>query len=297
MLVVACPGQGSQSEGFLSSWISEVPGFRAELERLSGFCELDLIELGTSAAEEVIKDTSNAQPLIVAAAIASYRTLFEAADVSGVVGHSVGEFAAAAISGVLSDESAMRLVKIRADAMAEAAGLEPTSMAAVLGGEIELIASHLDSLGISIANYNGAGQVVAAGGKDAISELVGNPPEKTRVIELKVAGAFHTGYMESARLRLREAADQVESSDPKLALWSNFDGAFVTSGAAFLDSLVNQVSRPVRWDLCMESLAKIAPAFVELPPAGALTGLVKRGIPGSNPIALKAPSDFEKVSA
>ena len=152
MLVVACPGQGSQSEGFLSSWISEVPGFRAELERLSGFCELDLIELGTSAAEEVIKDTSNAQPLIVAAAIASYRTLFEAVDVSGVVGHSVGEFAAAAISGVLSDESAMRLVKIRADAMAEAAGLQQWDVIISIDGKTIQNSKQLCST-LIITNY------------------------------------------------------------------------------------------------------------------------------------------------
>ena len=302
MRILGCPGQGSQSKGFLEAFIDNTPGFMEELERLSSFCNRDLVALGSIAEEEVIKDTANAQPLIVAASIATYRTLLSQIEFDAVVGHSVGEFAAAAIAGVLSDEDAMRLVAVRADAMAKAAKLEETSMAAILGGEIGEIEAKLATLNLSAANYNGAGQLVAAGLKSDIAELVASPPEKSRVIELKVAGAFHTSFMLSAVEELALAASSVEAKNPKLRLWSNFDGEECLQGQDFLDSLVKQVARPVRWDKCMESMSMHAAEhgsleFVELPPAGALAGLVKRGIQGSKTLAFKDPSDLEKIGA
>lgn len=297
MQILACPGQGSQTEGFLVPWLDEVPGFKEQLRLLSEYADMDLLHLGTSASEEQIKDTSNAQPLIVAASIAAFRSNEQRFSPDGVLGHSVGEFAAAAISGVISDQDAMQLVKIRATAMASAAEETATSMAAILGGDIEQITSHLSGLELVIANHNGAGQVVAAGAKEKILELVADPPEKTRAIELKVAGAFHTSFMASAQQELAKHASNVTAQDPKIRLWSNKDGLEVSSGQAYLDSLVTQVSNPVRWDLCMESLVGQELVFIELPPAGALAGLAKRGIPGCKAIALKTPSDFEKVSA
>lgn len=297
MRILLCPGQGSQSQGFLIDWIEHVPGFQAKLIELSAACGKDLVRLGTEAEEEEIKDTANAQPLIVGASIAAARTAVHLAEFDGVVGHSVGEFAAAAIAGVLSDEDAMKLVSVRATAMANAASKVDTSMAAVLGGDAELVVSHCESMGLSIANYNGAGQLVAAGDKLAISELVANPPEKTRVIELKVAGAFHTEYMRNAVEILNDAAANVVTHDPIKRLWSNVDGSEVANGEAFLESLVSQVSNPVRWDKCMDAIDPLGAVVVELPPAGALAGLAKRGMPNSSAIALKTSSDVEKIGA
>lgn len=297
MRILMCPGQGSQSEGFLNEWFENVPGFKdriAELGRASG---KDLVRLGTTAPEEEIKATENAQPLIVAAAIAAGRTALNLTDFDGVVGHSVGEFAAAALAGVISDEDAMKLVAVRANAMAEAAKLENTSMAAVLGGEQDVVLQCLAALGLSAANYNGAGQIVAAGSKEAITQLVAAPPEKARVIELKVAGAFHTNFMQPAVGKLSDAATTVETKAPALKLWSNVDGKLVESGEEFLKSLVSQVSNPVRWDLCMKSMDELSATVVELPPAGALAGLAKRGMPNSTAVALKNPSDLEKIGA
>lgn len=293
MKVLACPGQGSQSEGFLISWIEQVEGFKSKLNEFSEYCSLDLVELGTVASEEKIKDTAIAQPLIVAASIAAYETALKDLEFDGVVGHSVGEFAAAAISGVISSESALRLVTIRGKAMASAAELEATSMAAILGGQVSEIEVAVQNAGLVIANYNGS-QFVAAGPKTAIAELVANPPQGSRVIELKVAGAFHTSYMQPAVGKLAEAANSVATNDPQMRLWSNVDGSEVTSGKHFLDSLVSQVANPVRWDRCMESLVGVS-KFIELPPAGALAGLAKRGIAGVEAIALKSPSDLEKI--
>jgi len=297
MRVLMCPGQGSQSEGFLTEWFASVPGFQQKIIELGVAAGKDLVRLGTVASEDEIKATENAPPLIVAASIAAARTGIILADFDGVVGHSVGEFAAAAIAGVLSDEDAIKIVAVRANAMAEAAKLEVTSMAAVLGGEQEQVLASLAELGLSAANYNGAGQIVAAGSKAAIEQLVATPPEKARVIELKVAGAFHTHFMQPALEKLSEAAETISASNPQMKLWSNVDGGIVTSGEQFLASLVSQVSNPVRWDLCMASIDQLSATVIELPPAGALAGLAKRGMPNSTAVALKNPADLEKIGA
>lgn len=295
MRFLACPGQGSQSQGFLIPWIEQVPGFEQLLSELSAPAKKDLIWLGTEADEETIKDTANSQPLIVAASIATYRTAFSSIQIDGVVGHSVGEFAAAAIAGVLSDEQAMALVSIRANAMAAASKEVATSMAAVLGGVESEVLSSIDRFGLSAANFNGAGQIVAAGAKAAIQELVQNPPEKSRVIELKVAGAFHTSFMATAELELGNAAAEITPQDPSIKLLSNQQGQFVTSGKEYLELMIGQVSRSVRWDLCMNTLDQLAVELVELPPAGALAGLAKRGMTSSTAIAVKVPDDLEKI--
>lgn len=297
MRILMCPGQGSQSEGFLTGWFESVPGFEAKVRELSEAAGKDLVRLGTLSSEEEIKATENAQPLIVAAAIAAARTALNLSDFDGVVGHSVGEFAAAALSGVITDEDAMRLVSVRANAMANAAKLTHTSMAAVLGGEESEVLAALDQLGLSAANFNGAGQIVAAGTKSAIDLLVATPPTKARVIELKVAGAFHTNFMQPAVELLAQEASNVPTNDPKIKLWSNVDGQMVTSGKEFLASLVSQVSSPVRWDLCMANIDPHSATLVELPPAGALAGLAKRGMPNSQAVALKTFADIEKIGA
>lgn len=295
MLVFACPGQGSQSQGFLSPWFAAKPELRQRLAQLSKACGKDLIQLGTESDEETIRRTENAQPLIVGSAIAIYREFFEGR-AEAVVGHSVGEFAAAAIAGIISDDDAMRLVSIRATAMQRAAESEATSMAAVIGGEEPEVLKSIEAAGIFAANYNGAGQIVAAGGRAGIDQLVSNPPERARVIELKVAGAFHTHYMASAVQELAEAAASVEVSDPRFPIWTNFDGGQITSGLEFLNLMVSQTANSVRWDRCMDQLQNASAKVVELPPAGALSGLVKRGAPAASALALKSPDDVLKVA-
>lgn len=295
MLIIACPGQGSQTPGFLLPWLEAYPQLEATLTSLGEACGADLVRLGTTAEEEEIKDTANAQRLIVGSALAVYRTVFESKKVDGVLGHSVGEYAAAAIAGVIGDNDAMQLVAKRADAMAEAAAKTPTSMAAVLGGEEADVLKAIGQLELEPANFNGSGQIVAAGAKAAIQRLVESPPEKARVIELKVAGAFHTSFMESAKKPVAEVAEGFSAKDPEIKLWSNVDGAQVQDGTAFLSSLVSQIASPVRWDKCMTSLSGLSATVVELPPAGALAGLTKRGVLDATAIALKTPADVEKV--
>lgn len=297
MKIVVAPGQGSQTPGFLAPWLKDVSGFRSAIEHYSDVVGLDLVELGTNGSEDEIKDTAVAQPLIVAASLAAFRTQLKDISFDAVAGHSVGEFTAAAIAGVLSDAQALVMVSTRAIAMAKAAAEVPSSMAAVLGGEAVDINAKLEALSLLSANYNGAGQVVVAGPKAAILQLVANPPEKARVIELKVAGAFHTPFMESARLELAELRATLRGQPPQLSLYSNQAGQLVDDGEKFLDLLVSQVTNPVRWDKVMISLQGSNAEVIELPPAGALSGLLKRGVEDCRAIPLRIPQDFEKVEA
>lgn len=299
MIITVFPGQGSQTPGFLTPWL-ELEGSRERLERYAEAAQVDLVSAGTEWDADRIRDTAVAQPLIVAASLLSYAALQDAAGVSpaGVAGHSVGEVAALVAAGVLSDDDGMRLVGLRGRAMADAAAQEQTGMSAILGGDRDAVLALLDELELTAANHNGAGQIVAAGALDALSELAAHPAAGSRVIPLQVAGAFHTSYMASAVDTLRAAAAEVSASDPRLTLWTNRDGARVDGGREALDLLVAQVSSPVRWDLCMESFADAGvTGIIELAPAGTLTGLAKRALRGVPTVAVKTPDDLAAAAA
>ena len=297
MLVIAAPGQGAQSPGFLSPWL-ELPGFAERVGAWSELAGVDLIKYGTTADADEIRDTAVAQPLLVAAAIAAAQTLFGGLDQAQVhtgatAGHSVGELGAGVIAGVLTAEDAMRLVRVRGQAMAKAAATEATGMTAVLGGDEAEVLDSIEAHGLTPANINGAGQVVAAGTLEQLAAFAAEPPAKARLRPLQVAGAFHTRHMAPAVDALREAAATVTVSDPVLPLLSNQDGAAVASGADWLERIVNQVSAPVRWNLCMRTMTDLeAGALIELPPAGTLTGLARRAMPGVALAALKTPDDI-----
>jgi [acyl-carrier-protein] S-malonyltransferase len=278
-------------------WL-ELDGARDKLERWSERSGLDLIHLGTEADAETIQDTAIAQPLIVALSLLAYEELPAVAADGPVAGHSVGELAAAAIAGVLSADEAVALAAVRGAEMAKACAIEPTSMAAVMLGDPEQVVAWLGEHGLTAANRNGAGQIVASGAEDAIEAIVAEPMEGTKVRRLKVAGAFHTSYMAPAEQAVREHAASLTPADATRPLLSNADGAVVTSGAEYLDRIVQQVTRPVRWDLTMDGLASLGvTSTLELPPAGALTGLVKRELKGivTQTIALKTPAELAAV--
>ena len=297
MLAIVCPGQGSQTPGFLTPWL-ELPAVRARLEALSEVAGLDLVAHGTTSDADTIKDTAVAQPLIVAAGLASLPALFGDADPASAVavtaGHSVGEITAATLAGVLSDADAMAFVRERGRGMAAASAVTPTGMSAVLGGDPDEVAATLERHSLTPANNNGAGQVVAAGTLEQLAALTADPPARARVIPLQVAGAFHTTHMGPAVEALGRQAAGFSTSTPTVALVSNADGTVVRDGAEVLARLVSQVSNPVRWDLCMQTLADLGVSgLIELPPAGTLVGLAKRGLKGVETLALKSPDDLE----
>lgn len=299
MLAIVCPGQGSQTPGFLAPWL-ELDGAADLLGRLSETAGMDLAEHGTASDEETIKDTAVAQRLIVAAGLVSAQALdLDAVRGEGVLlaGHSVGEITAAALAGVLTSEQAAALVKVRADGMAEAAAATPTGMAAVVGGDQDEVLAAIERHGLTPANVNGAGQTVAAGTAEQLAALGEDAPAKARVIPLKVAGAFHTAYMASAVPALTEHVAGLSPADPHVPLLSNRDGEAVASGTDALDRIVDQVTRPVRWDLCMEAMAaRGVTGILEVLPGGTLTGLAKRGLRGTKVCALKTPDDLSTAA-
>ena len=298
MLAIVAPGQGAQTPGFLGPWV-EVPTFADRLNWLSAVSGLDLAHYGTEAEAETIRDTAIAQPLLVAAGLLAALELFphpaDAYPLVGVVaGHSVGEITAAAGVGVLSAEQAIVFVRERGHAMAEASAATPTSMTAIIGGDPEAVLAALAAHGLTPANNNGRGQIVAAGTKDQLAALAANPPARARLIELRVAGAFHTVHMQLAVARLAALARAISTHDPRTRLLSNADGQVVHDGREVLNRLVGQVASPVRWDLCMAAMGDLGvTGLLEMPPAGTLTGIAKRNLKGIEVFALNTPDQLE----
>jgi [acyl-carrier-protein] S-malonyltransferase len=304
MLIITAPGQGAQTPGFLAPWL-ELPGVTERLGAASELAGCDLIRFGTTASADEIKDTAVAQPLLVAAAIVAAAALsgsgLSGSGLSGsgavpadaAAGHSVGELAAGVIAGVLTADDAMRLTAVRGRAMAEAAAAEPTGMTAVLGGDQDVVLAAMARHGLTPANINAAGQIVAAGTVAGLTGFAADPPAGARLRPLQVAGAFHTGHMAPAVAALRDAAATVSVADPSMTLLSDADGAAVTTGKEWLDRIVAQVAAPVRWDLCMQTMADLGvTALIELPPAGTLTGLARRALPGVAQLAVKTPDQL-----
>jgi [acyl-carrier-protein] S-malonyltransferase len=302
VLVLVAPGQGAQTPGFLAPWL-EGPTFAARFEWLSAVAALDLPHYGTQADAETIRDTKIAQPLLVATALVSALELFpHPADafeqVGAVAGHSVGELAAAAGAGAISAEQAMVLVRERGRAMAEAAAATPTGMTAILGGDREQVLAALAAHGLTPANDNGPGQIVAAGTLEQLEALAADPPPKARLIPLSVAGAFHTEHMGPAVGHLARLAASVSVRDPRIPVISNRDGEVVRSGSDVLSRIVGQIASPVRWDLCLETMSGLGvTGILEMPPAGTLTGIAKRALKGVETFALKTPDQLDEARA
>ena len=297
MLVVVAPGQGSQVPGFLEPWLA-IPRVHDRLRWLSAVAGMDLIAHGTTSDADTIKDTAVAQPLIVASGMVALLELFphpsEAYASVGVgAGHSVGEITIAAGAGVLSAEQAMVFVRERGAAMAKAASATPTGMTAVLGGDADHVLAAIAEHGLTAANMNGAGQVVAAGTIAQLDAFEAADLPGARRIRLQVAGAFHTEHMRPAVSVLGDYARAISTHDARVPLVSNADGQIVREGRDILTRLVTQVANPVRWDLCMQTMADMGvTALIELPPAGTLAGLAKRALPGVEVLAVKTPDDL-----
>jgi [acyl-carrier-protein] S-malonyltransferase len=291
VLAIIAPGQGSQTPGMLNSWI-ENPELKALIESWSQAIDLDLLHLGTSADADEIKDTANAQPLIVATSLLGAHAL-GVSNFAVTSGHSVGELAAAALSGAISSNDALSLVRSRGVEMAKAAAASPAGMSAVLGGDRTEVLATLAALNLVAANDNGAGQIVAAGDLAALAELSENPPASARVRALAVAGAFHTSYMQPAVQPLRDKAATIATHQMQIDVISNKDGAIIKDAAEVLTRIVIQIANPVRWDLCMETMKSIGvTGVIELPPAGTLVGLLKRAANEIEAFALKSVDDL-----
>ena len=294
MLILTAPGQGAQTPGFLAPWL-EIPELAEQVGAWSELAGRDLTRLGTTADADEITDTAVAQPLLVAAALA-VAGLLPGPDAAA--GHSVGELAAGAIAGVLSPADAIRLTAVRGTAMARACDAIPTGMSAVLGGDQDTVLAAINAAGLTPANVNGAGQIVAGGTKERLEAFEASPPAEARVRPLRVAGAFHTEHMAPAVAALAEAAATAVVKDPSITLLSNLDGGVVTTGASWVERIVGQVAAPVRWDLCMQAMRDLGvTALIELVPGGTLTGLARRALPDVQRLALKTPDQLDAARA
>jgi [acyl-carrier-protein] S-malonyltransferase len=292
VLAIIAPGQGSQTPGMLNSWIQD-PSLKEQIISWSDAIGLDLLHLGTNADADEIKDTANAQPLIVATSLLAAHAL-GIKQFAVTSGHSVGELAAAALSGAISEIDALRIVRARGIEMAKAASKRPAGMSAILGGDRKEILLAISIRKLVAANDNGAGQIVAAGDLKALAELAENPPAGVRVRALAVAGAFHTGYMKPAVEPVRELATSIETHSVSQPVISNKDGRVVTTASEVLHRIVEQIASPVRWDLCMETMKSIGiTGVIELPPAGTLVGLLKRAASEIETFALKSADDLD----
>ena len=298
MLAIVCPGQGSQAPGLLAPWL-ELDTFRDRMAWFTTVAGIDLLEHGTESDADTIRDTAIAQPLIVATGLAALLELFPRpaaafTQVSVGAGHSVGEITAAAGTAVISAEQALVFVRERGLQMARASQATPTGMSAILGGDPDEVLATLDRLGLTAANRNGGGQIVAAGTLEKLAALAADPPTKTRIVPLQVAGAFHTAHMAPAVERLASYARAMTTREAHTRLISNRDGHVVRSGREVLDRLVSQVSAPVRWDLCMQTMLDLGvTGIIEIPPAGTLIGLAKRAMSGVELLALRTPNDLD----
>src|SRR6201994_493705 len=193
MLIITAPGQGAQTPGFLAPWL-ELPGVAERLGAAGELAGCDLIRYGTTASADEIRDTAIAQPLLLAAALVAAGALAggnaSALPADAAAGHSVGELAAGVIAGVISADDAMRLVAVRGRAMAAAAATEPTGMTAVLGGDQEAVLATMARHGLTPANVNAAGQIVAAGTLAELDAFAADPPAGARLRPLQVAGGL-----------------------------------------------------------------------------------------------------------
>ena len=297
MLAILAPGQGSQSPEMLLPWL-EIAEVRERIERWSELSKRDLLRLGTSAGADEVRDTANAQPLIVAASILTWQLLHEHLDRSSLLlaGHSVGEISAAHFAGVFNEEDAITLVSTRGEAMALASAENKTAMSAVLGGNREDVIARLKEFNLEAANENGAGQIVAAGLKSDLEKLAAHPPTGSRVRALEVAGAFHTHYMKHAQEKFGDFVAKGEFLDPHSTLLSNQDGKVIRSGIEVKARLISQISSPVRWDLCMKRMGELGVSDVlEVAPGGTLVGLIKRELPNLRTFAIKGPADLDSA--
>ena len=293
------PGQGSQTSGMYSSWITDSAN-KELIAKYSELIDLDLLHYGTSASQIEITATNIAQPLLTALAFMSFGKLEVNSNTNIIYsGHSVGEFSAASLAGFYSDETAIKLVNVRGKAMADAAASNSaTGMSAVLGGDKVEVIKHIEQFDLVPANVNSNGQIVASGLLTNLEKLSENPPASTKVRKLEVAGAFHSQFMKSAESELEKEFAQVVVTDSISSFISNKDGQIVKDSYELKNRLITQITSPVRWDLCQAKMIELGvTGMLELAPAGVLTGIAKREMPGVELFAIKSPEDIPGAQA
>lgn len=280
----------------LTPWLADSTA-KTQLEILNACVDFDLLAAGTTWDADRIRNTRIAQPLIFATSLVSaYAAMAGNAKPAAVTGHSVGEWCAAVVAGVLTATDAMALVAARGNAMSLACEEEPTGLCATLGGDRDEVTAAATACGLALANDNGPGQLVFGGTREQLDTFSAAPPAKARVRQLEVAGAFHTEAMHPAVAQVTEFAAGFPVNDANIPLISNRDGATVTNGRQILDRLVDQIALPVRWDLVMDTLAAIdATEAIETCPSGTLSGILRRNLKSVTTQTVDTPADAQAL--
>jgi [acyl-carrier-protein] S-malonyltransferase len=275
------PGQGSQYVGMGQELYNSNPKAKEMFEKANeilGFRITDIIFNGT---DEDLKQTKVTQPSIFLHSVITYMCLEEKPEPAMVAGHSLGEFSALVAAGALSFEEGLKLVSIRAKAMQKACELNPSTMAAVLNLDFDIIdkiCSEIDEVVVA-ANYNSPGQVVISGSNKGIEIAMEKMKEAgaRRVLQLPVGGAFHSPLMLPAQEELSIAINQTNFKTPVCPIYQNVDAKPYTNPEQIRENLIKQLTSPVRWTATIQNMiAHGSKHFVELGPGNVLQALIAK---------------------
>lgn len=303
-LAFVFPGQGSQAVGMLSEAGELRPVIKATFAEASDQLSLDLWHMAQQGPSDLLALTENTQPLILTASVALFRVWREQGGLMPVVaaGHSLGEFSALVAAGALAFSDAVRLVRLRGEAMQAAVPVGEGAMAAVIGLEDEVINQVCDAVSVRAGqpvlavNFNSPGQVVIAGSAEAVSmaaEALKAEGAK-RVLPLPVSAPFHTPMMQHAAEVLQAALTEMPVHDPVIPVISNVNGEAQTNAEAIRMLLVDQVVSPVRWTGCMATMIGMGcQRFIECGPGRVLTGLTRRIAPEAEGFVIETPDQLQ----
>jgi [acyl-carrier-protein] S-malonyltransferase len=279
-VVFLFPGQGSQYVGMGRAFHEAYPEVRALFSRGSELLEMDMERLCFEGPEEDLMLTHHVQPAVVVVNMACSIVLgLHRVRAAATAGHSLGEYSALHTAGVLDEETVLRLVRLRSQRMQQAADEHPGAMAAILNLDQDSISEICQGCAIEMANYNSPGQVVVSGPEEGVMRAMelARAAGAKRCVRLKVSGAWHSRFMNSARDRFQHDLAQCDFRDPEIAVVANVDADFVPDGSTARDNLARQLCAPVRWQQSVERLvADGYRLFVEVGPKRVLRGLVRQ---------------------
>ena len=288
------PGQGSQSLKMMDG-LAGYPVVKATFDEASAVLGVDLWGMLQAESADAINQTVNTQPLMLAAGIATYRAWLEAggAQPAVVAGHSLGEYSALVAAGSLAFADAVKLVRLRAEAMQDAVPAGTGAMAAIIGLDDEAIVAACAEAAqgevVEAVNFNSPGQVVIAGAKDAVARAIDACKARgaKRGLPLPVSVPSHCALMKPAAERLAAALAGVEVKAPAIPVLHNADVASYSDPARIRDALVRQLYSPVRWTETIKQLAADGIVLqAECGPGKVLAGLGKRIVAEVKTLAL-----------
>lgn len=289
------PGQGSQKVGMGQAAYEASPEARAVFDAADKALGESLSGLCFEGPADALKLTANTQPAILTCSVALFRGLGESPDI--VAGHSLGEYSANVAAGTLKFEDAVRLVRVRGGYMQDAVPVGEGAMSAILradAGVVEEICETTEGV-VEPANYNSPGQIVIAGAAAAVEAAGARLKEvKARVIPLPVSAPFHSSLMRPAEERLAPHLNDTELGSPRVPIVVNVDAVATQDADRARSALIQQVSRPVRWQQSVELMVEMGvELFVEVGPGKVLSGLVGRINKGIRRVNVETPADFE----